>query len=291
MSPRGSPEASEARRDPRCAPSEGTVLAIQAHADDAVLWCGGAILRWVHEGRRVVLVRVTNDANAGIGLTAEETVRVTTEQYRRSLEILGIGDAVDLEFPADGLVNADRVALRERLIHLYRLYRPYATCTFDPYAQLYENNEDHMVVARAADEAFWMAASDRYLSSDLALGLRLHGVVERWYFGRRLPEVNVTIDLGPWIELKIQAVLAQPVMLANEALQLRLQAETAGYNLQVLNEAAKGNLEPLVRWMVVSDARNAGRRSGLALAEEYRVARFAAGSGPMDSLLSGGGLT
>ncbi len=265
-----------------------TVVVIQAHADDAVLWCGGAILQWTHEGRRVVLVRVTNDEKAGIGLTAEETIRATTEQYERSCAILRVAKLVDLGYPADELVNADQIGLREQLIHLYRLYRPYATCTFDPYAQLYENNRDHTVVARAADEAFWMAASDRYQPSDLTLGLRLHGVVERWYFGRRLPEVSVAVDIGPWIEQKIRAVMAQPVMVGNEALQLKLQAETAGFDVPALNEAARGNLEPLVRWIVMSDAQNAGRRHGLAMAEEYRVARFAAGSGPMENLMSGG---
>jgi LmbE family N-acetylglucosaminyl deacetylase len=261
------------------------ILVIQAHADDAVLWCGGTMRRWADEGHRVVLARVTNDENAGIGRSAAETIRTTTEQYHRSAAVLGVAETIDLGFPADRLIVADRIALRERLVHLYRRFRPYSTCTFDPYAVLYENNQDHLVVAQAADEAFWMAASDRYVQSDLAVGLQLHGVVERWYFGRRVPEVSVAVDIAPWIERKIEAVLAQTVMLENEALQLRLQAETAGRRVPMLDEAAAGNLEPLVRHMITSDAARAGRAHGLALAEEYRVARFAAGSGPMEDLL------
>ena len=38
-----------------------TVLVICPHADDAVAFCGGQVMRFAEEGWRVVLVRVTND--------------------------------------------------------------------------------------------------------------------------------------------------------------------------------------------------------------------------------------
>jgi LmbE family N-acetylglucosaminyl deacetylase len=263
-----------------------TYMVIAAHADDAALWCGGLMLRWASEGHRVILVRATSDENDSIGLSREETIAVNKEQLQAAAHVLGVAEVVDLGFRDTLLTDAIRVELRDRLIHLYRQHRPYATCSFDPYSLLYENNQDHLTVAKAADEAFWMAMCDKYVPEDLDAGLPLHGVFERWYFARRLPEVTDWFDIGTYIEHKIDAVLCHEVMLRDMMLQLRLQAATGGYRIPLLEEDANGSLQPFVEWLVRNDAGAAGVRHGCAYAEEYRVIPFAAGSGSMVALLA-----
>jgi len=119
-------------------------MVIEAHADDAALWCGGLMLKWAGEGHRVILVRATNDENDSVGLSREETARLNREQLHQAAGLLAVAEVVDLDFQDAMLTDLARIPLRERLIHLYRLYRPYATCTFDPYSVLYENNQDHL---------------------------------------------------------------------------------------------------------------------------------------------------
>lgn len=266
-------------------------MVIEAHADDAALWCGGLMLKWAGEGHRVILVRATNDENDSVGISREETARLNREQLHHAAELLAVAEVVDLDFQDAMLTDLARIPLRERLIHLYRLYRPYATCTFDPYSVLYENNQDHLAVAKAADEAFWMAMCDKHVPEDMEAGLHLHGVFERWYFGRRLPEVTTWIDISPFIDRKIDAAIAHEAMMRDTALQLELQAETAGIQVPIVKAAREGNLRPFVDFVVRSDGHAAGQRHGCDYAEEYRVIPFAAVSGSLADLLPVDGAT
>ena len=51
-----------------------TVLVVTAHADDAALFCGGTLARWVDAGWNVVVVRVTDDRWDSFG--HDETVTI-----------------------------------------------------------------------------------------------------------------------------------------------------------------------------------------------------------------------
>jgi len=259
------------------------VLVISAHADDATLWCGGQIITWAREGWHVVLVRATTDENASVGLSRETTIRVNQEEFRRAAALLG----ATLGFRDGLLTDSDRIPLREQLIHLYRKYRPYTTLSFDPYSMLYENNQDHLTVARAADEAFWMAMCDKYVVSDLEAGLDLHGVFERWYFGRRLPEVTDWIDIGDVMDAKIEAATAQATMMRDTLHQLELMSRTAGISIPGFPAAHDGDVRPLVELLLKSGDAPAGVRHGCAFAEEFRTVRFAALSGSQVDLLKG----
>lgn len=264
----------------------GVVLVIQAHADDATIWCGGQVIKWAREGWRVVLVRATSDENASVGLGREATIRANEEEFRRAAALLGVAETVTLGFRDGLLTDTERIPLREELIHLYRWFRPYATVSFDPYSVLFENNQDHLIVARAADEAFWMAMCDKYVPSDLDEGLGLHGVYERWYFGRRLPEVSEWVDITDVMGTKVEAATAQGTMMRDTLHQLQLMSETAGVSIPGL-PAADGELRLLVEVLLQSTDAPAGARHGCDYAEEFRTVRFAALSGSQAGLLEG----
>ena len=262
------------------------VLVIQAHADDATIWCGGQVIKWAQAGWRVVLVRAPNDENASVGLDREATVRTNEEEFRRGAALLGAAEVVSLGFRDGLLTNSARIPLRDQLIHLYRKFRPYATVSFDPYSTLFENNQDHLVVARAADEAFWMAMGAKYVPTDLDSGLGLHGVFERWYFGRRLPEVSEWVDISDVMDAKIEAATAQATMMWDTLHQLELMSRTAGVSIPRF-PPADGDLRPLVEVLLKSSDGPAGSRHGCAFAEEFRTVRFAALSGSQTGLLEG----
>lgn len=264
-------------------PGEGrVVLVVVAHADDVALFLGGTVAAWADAGWRVVVVRVTDDRWDSVGLDEAATVEANAAELRIAARLLGVDEIVELDYATDVLGDASEVALREHLIRLVRTYRPYALVTFDPHSAPAEDNLDHVVVARATDEAFWTSQFDKHHPEHLAEGLAPHGAFERWYFGRDVHHVTDVVDIGPTLDRKVAAAVAHRTMMTNFAHQLVLQADTGGWELPLAAEAAATGdvgrlLEPLVR----AGAARTGSRHGLAAAEEFRVVTF----GGMGALL------
>lgn len=265
-------------------PGDGrVVLLVVAHADDPTLFLGGTIARWADAGWRVVCVRVTDDRWDSVGLTEAETIAANREELREAAAILGIAEVVDLGYPTDTLADVSEVQLRERIIRLVRDHRPYALVTFDRYARTAEDNQDHLVVAAATDEAFWTSQFDLHHPEHLAAGLEPHGCFERWWFGRSVVEVTDVVDISAVIDRKVDAALAHRTMLRNYLNQLRLQARTGGWDLPIVEEAlASGDLRPVMEPLLRRGAEAVGARHGVAMGEEHRVARFGGLGGVLD---------
>jgi LmbE family N-acetylglucosaminyl deacetylase len=250
-----------------------TVLVVVPHAEDATLWCGGTIARWSDAGWRVVIVRVTDDHWASVGYDEIDTAKLNRVQLEAAAEILGVGGLVELGYPSDALADVPHRELREHVVRLIRTFRPFALVTFDPYAGPGDDDHDHRAVALAVDAAFRGAQLDKDHPEHFARGLAAHGAFERWYCARRLPQVTDTIDIAGVIDRKVRAALAHETILRSRVAQLRLQAETGGRDLTVLDAALEGDLRPVVEPWLVAHAQEAGHRHGLALAEEWRVVR------------------
>jgi LmbE family N-acetylglucosaminyl deacetylase len=252
-----------------------TVLLVVAHADDPALFLGGTLIRWADAGWRVVCLRVTDDRWDSVGLSEAETIAANAAEFRSACTLLGVQDIVELGYPTDVLGDASEVELREHIIRAVRTHRPYALVTFDPYAMYGEDNQDHVKVAAAVDEAFWTSQFPLHHPEHMAEGLAPHGCFERWYFGRSVTQVTDVIDISDVLDRKIDAALRHRTMLRNFVSQLRLQAQTGGWTVDMLDEiAAGGDLAPLMNMLLRGGARQVGQRHGLAAAEEFRVVRF-----------------
>lgn len=258
------------------APGEGRViLLVVAHADDPALFLGGTIIRWADAGWRVVCLRVTDDRWDSVGLSEGETIAANAAEFRVACARLGVAEIVELGWATDVLGDASEVALRERIIRAVRAHRPYALVSFDPYATWGEDNQDHLKVAAAVDEAFWTSQFDKHHPEHRAEGLEPHGCFERWYFGRELTRVTDVVDIAPVLARKIETALAHETMLRHFAHQLRLQARTGGWRLPIADRAADGDgLRALMEPLLTAGARATGARHGLEAAEAFRVVRF-----------------
>lgn len=265
-------------------PGDGrTILLLVAHADDPALFLGGTILRWTDAGWRVVCVRVTDDRWDSVGLTEAETIARNAREFRAAARTLGIVETVELGYRTDTLGDASEVALRAHFIRLVRQFKPYALVSFDPYAMFGEDNQDHVRVAAAADEAFWTSQFDLHHPEHFAEGLAPHGAFERWYFGRKVMEVTDVIDIEAVLERKIEAALHHETMLRNIVNQIRLQASTGGWDIPMLDDiAAGGPLRPFVEMFLRNSAKQTGQAHGLAAAEEFRVVRFGGMTGLLE---------
>ncbi len=251
------------------------VLLVVAHADDVALFLGGTVAAWADAGWRVVVVRVTDDRWDSVGATPEATIAANTAELHEAATILGVAEVVELGWPTDVLGDASEVELRRLIIEQVRSHRPYALVSFDPYSMFGEDNQDHVKVAAAVDEAFWTSQFDLHHPEQLVDGVTPHGCFERWYFGRRVVDVTDVVDISATLDRKVDAACAHRTMMRNYAHQLVLQAGTGGWDLPVAAEVvASGDVRPLVEPLVRAGSARTGARHGLAAAEEFRVVVF-----------------
>ena len=251
------------------------VLLVVAHADDVALFLGGTVATWAAAGWRVVVVRVTDDRWDSLGSDELSTIAANRLEFEAACAVLGVSEIVELGYPTDVLGDVSEVELREHVIRMVRTHRPYALVSFDPYAMYGEDNQDHVKVAAAVDEAFWTSQFDLHHPEHLRAGLRPHGCFERWYFGRRVTDVTDVVDISAVLETKIDASCCHRTMLTNYANQLRLQAHTGGWRLPAAEEVLRsGDVRPLMEPLLRASAQRTGSRHGVAAAEEFRVVTF-----------------
>lgn len=254
-----------------------TVLAICPHADDAAAFFGGTLAKFAAEGWRVVLVRVTNDCRDSFGSSIEETIRANTEQMGAAADCLGVHEVVELGYETDSLADVSKVALREKMVYLFRKFRPYAVFSFDPFG-LYESNMDHIVTAQAVEEAYWVSCFDLHHPEHFEEeGVSPFSVCERWYYGRELPGANYVVDVSEHMEANLNALCAHDTMMRNLVQQMRLQAQTWGKRIVAFEEAIDGDLRPLLRQFLYGRAAAVAAQAGLPegrFGESFRVTRF-----------------
>jgi len=254
-----------------------TAMVISPHADDAAAFCGATLAKFARQGWKTILVRVTDDRKDSLGLSIEETIRRNTEELRAAARILGIAEIIELGFETDTLADVPLGRLRERIVYLLRKHRPYAVFTFDPDGR-YENNQDHLRVAQAVDEAFWVACFDKHHPEHFAEGLEPFSVCERWYFARSLPEVTHVEEIGATFERKVLALCAHREMMRNTINQYRLQLKTWGKQVPWLEQSMQGDLQPLLGMFIREQAKAAAVQAGwdseTCLGEAFRMLRF-----------------
>jgi LmbE family N-acetylglucosaminyl deacetylase len=136
---------------PRAQTPSGPVLIIAPHPDDETLGCGGLIARRAHEGRRVVVVVLT-DGRAllkrfGIDSdpTPAEVSLMRKEETLRAVELLGAksGDVRFLDFENERLVE-DQARATAELAAVLRELTPsevYVTSPFEGHAEHIAANE------------------------------------------------------------------------------------------------------------------------------------------------------
>jgi LmbE family N-acetylglucosaminyl deacetylase len=251
-------------------------MVISPHADDAAAFCGATLAKLASQGWRIVLVRVTDDCRDSVGLTLEEARSRNETELRDAAQILGVSEFVELGFETDRLADVSEVALRERIVYLFRKHRPYAVFSFDPFG-LFEGNMDHVRVAQAVEEAFWVSCFDLHHPEHFKEGLTPFAACERWYFGRDLPHANHAEDITEHLEKRLDALCAHRTMMQNTMHQYVLQLETWGRRMAWIESSMNGDMRPLLALFLQAQAKAAAERFSLPegrLAESFRVERF-----------------
>jgi LmbE family N-acetylglucosaminyl deacetylase len=196
------------------------VAAIQPHCDDIPIFAGGTVAKLIAEGYTGYLIRTTNDEMAGIGSVGQRVLdnERDTEAVARAL---GLQRVFNLEYRNHIMDVISRDEMRERMIYLIRFLKIDTIVCYDPWGH-YEENPDHYVTAQVVEAACWMAAGDADYPEHFAAGLQPHAVQEKYYFARGPQLVNRIVDIGAWIDRKVEANVANKTKLATEKRKLAL---------------------------------------------------------------------
>ena len=258
------------------AASTKTVLVIVAHADDMEFMASGTIARMADMGYAVHEVIATNNERGT--LDPEWSPRFTAdarrEEARRGAKALGVDPDIEFLGYEDGCLSETPLnVLRERCMRTIRRLRPDVLFTWDPFAP-YENHQDHRAVAWAAMEAASFSHFPLYHPEHRDEGLEPHFVGEQYFFAKVPRDVNKAVDISGHVERKIEALCQHVSQMELTVAELQIQLAASGLDLPPLRDANPKDYRPVIETMIRTWAAGAGRRHGMASAEEFRRQRF-----------------
>lgn len=259
-------------------PHAGKVLvAIQPHSDDVPLFAAGTVAKLIREGYTGHLIRVTNDdmgdaLDLGQRGTVGQHVLGNERDNREVARALGLQRVFDLNYSNHRMSGASQLELQARLIFLFRLLKADTVVCYDPWSRD-EENPDHYVTAHCVEAACWMAGREHDYPEQLAAGLQLQTVREKYYFGRDLTTipVNRVVDITGTIDQKIAANRANKAKgpAGNRGSRLRAELATRNLRLPLLGDDDETADREYIREFVLKRDREIGRRYGLEYAEEF----------------------
>ena len=222
-----------------------TVLVISPHADDATIYCGGYMAIMAKQGKKIVVVRVTNDDFDGICGSEEENIAINREQSEAAYRILGAGEIIHLGYQSDYLLNVNHYDLREQFVRLIRKYRPAETLCFGLDDRM-EENPDHRVTAKAFNDAAWVSGFTLHYPEHKKEGLEPHLINRRISYFRNPLEVNMPIDISSILETKISSLKVQSNVMSNFVSQIKLRSAILGIKSPLLDAPVNSIIEALV---------------------------------------------
>mgnify|MGYP001464084570 CR=1 FL=1 len=189
-----------------------TLVVVTCHADDFSIFAGGSIATLIAQGYRAYLVRVTDDEKDGL-IDPPHVAAINDRQVRDVAKTIGIQAIYSLNFKNDELQRVPETLIRDRILYFIRKLHADTIFTFDPYARYGEENPDHLVTARAAEDAARHAWNPQYCPLQLRHGLHTQLVLDGYYWARGPIEVNKVFDTARTENIKIAALNQQLNML------------------------------------------------------------------------------
>lgn len=257
------------------APHKGKVLlAVQAHSDDVPLMAGGVVAKLVKEGYTGYLLRATNDDMGdapGLGTVGSVGDHVLGNERDNAevARVLGLKKAFDLNYSNHRMGDVPLNELICRLIFLIRLLKVDTVVCWDPWAHD-EENPDHVRIARGIEAACWMAGRAHDYPEQLAAGLTVHAVQEKYYYARR-PEVNRVVDVSGVADQIIDANRANRAKgpAGNHGSRLKAELAKRGQRLPLLGDNDVTADRNYIREFILTRRRALGQNHGVQYAEAF----------------------
>jgi LmbE family N-acetylglucosaminyl deacetylase len=226
----------------------GPVLGVFAHPDDAEIAAGGIMAKWAAAGREVHLLVLTNgDRGSQDPARPRADIAATRRaETEAAAVVLGLASTRILSVPDGELENT--AVVREAVTRRIREVRAETLLSVDPTAVFFENryynHSDHRTAGWVAlDSAFPGSGNPHFFSEHLEEGLEVQEIHDVWLGWTNEP--NRTEDVTAHFRAKIDALACHASQLAE--------------GIRYFEEGLE------------SEAREAGERAGVELAEEFRV--------------------
>lgn len=228
-------------------------VAVHAHASELPYFGAGFAAKLLGEGHTGYLVRTTNDETSGGGSNAQNVLSNETD-HSAMARAIGFKDVFELYYSSGRMIGISPVELRGRLVFLLRLLKPDVVLSFRRSSEG-EPDADRWVTGRAVEQACLTAGSTNEFHEHFEAGLQPHVVRDRyWFHAHSGQPFDTTIDIGPFLDQKIEAIVAcrsQGEGSAGTALRARLARE--GRRLPLLGEDDGSADRAYVREFVVTD--------------------------------------
>ena len=129
------------------------VLVVTPHPDDAEIWCGGTVARWINGGAEVHYVLCTSGGRGSDqpGVTSEDLARTREGEQMNAAKVLGVKNVVMLHRP-DGELEDSR-EFRKELVREIRRVRPDVVLSTEPYRRNLAWHRDHRITGQVAAPA------------------------------------------------------------------------------------------------------------------------------------------
>ena len=225
------------------------VLVVTPHPDDAEIWCGGTLARWIGDGAEVYYV-VCTDGGKGTEnptITSEELAATREAEQTAAAALLGVKEVVRLGYP-DGELE-DTGDFRKHLVRQIRRVQPEVVMVTEPYVRSMVWHRDHRVAGQVALDAVFPYARDHLHFGELWSdeGLEPHKTGTILFWGTE--QADTFVDIGETLEVKLAAVQA--------------------HRSQVADEPQRGVVD-----YVCQRAQDAGAQAGYEYAEAFRRLNF-----------------
>jgi LmbE family N-acetylglucosaminyl deacetylase len=253
-----------------------SVLVIVAHADDMEFMAGGTIAKMADLGYTIREVIATNNEKGTLEPHWSEqfTADARREEARRGAQVLGVDPQIEFLGYEDGRLSETPLnELRERCMRAIRRHRPDVLFTWDAHAP-YEDHQDHRAVGLAATEAAMFSHFPLYHPEHRGDGLETHYVGERYFFAKVPRDVNKAVDIGGYIDRKIEALCEHVCQMEMTVADLKVQLSASGLDVPILTDANPKEFRPVIEAQIKAWASSVGRRHGFEYAEEFRRVRF-----------------
>ena len=288
QAPRPTPAGPVLEQSVESRPHAGKVLlALGAHSDDISLFAAGTVAKLVEEGYTGYLLRATNDDMgdaSGLGTpgTIGENVLGNERDSLAVSKALGCKGHFNLNYGNHRMADESLNEVICRLIFLIRLLRVDTVVCWDPWAHD-EENPDHYMLARAVEAACWMAGRVHDYPEQLAAGLQLKAVQDKYYFARR-PEITRVVDISKQIDKKVDANRANVAKGPAGHLGSRLRAELAkkGQRLPLLGDDDVTADRNYIKEFVMRRSRELGQQYGVEYAEAFHYIETGAAGADRD---------
>jgi LmbE family N-acetylglucosaminyl deacetylase len=191
--------------------TNGRVLFIAAHPDDADFLAGGTIAHLARQGREIAYLIVTN-GNKGAGdrtMMPEQLIAIREAEQQQAARVLGVSSVGFLAYE-DGEVEDTR-ELRRDVTREIRRWRPDLVITLNPH-RTYNNfagwHRDHRTTARVVMDCVYPLARDHLAFPELLPDYEPHTVREVYMVQWDQP--RLVVDITDTMDLKLEAARCHP---------------------------------------------------------------------------------